>query len=267
MGPRDRRAHVTSGDLSRIGVKDRRDDEPRTGAPHLVPAALALCVAVACWVFWGRLSSCGASLDTPETQIRKALAAQTRAQVPDVYGFRAGGTLELTSLRFEDVAPLVERDRAVVVAMLTAQGRAAWRDQAASVSYVGRERFHMKPCSIVLWCGEGDQFDGLRGVLLALFRRLDAVQAGDAQAYARLLSEGYQDLGEDRARAERRLSGEASRGPAPVRVAGWQIRVEREHAEVGEDLETSAAGGEALRQRRVYRLRREGSRWLFVGGV
>ena len=121
-------------------------------------------------------------MDAPETQIRKALLQQTRAHLDDVYGFRAGGTVELVDVRYADVTPDVQGGDAVVVAMLSADGRAVWRDQDARLAYVGRERFHMKPCSIALWCGEGDQFDRLRGVLLALFRRHDAWQGRDMAA-------------------------------------------------------------------------------------
>jgi hypothetical protein len=232
-----------------------------------VPGTLALAAAALAWLGWGRLASCAGSLESPETQIRKALTAQTRAQVDDVYGFRAGGTVELSPVRFEDVAPEVQGGRATVVAMVSAEGRAAWRDQAAAVVYLGRERFHMKPCAIALWCGEGDQFDRLRGVLTALFRRHDAWQTRDPEAYGRLLAPSYQDRGEDRAAAAARLARTLAVDPPRARVLGWQIRVERDQAEVGEDVELAQAGGERRRERRLYRLARQGERWLFVAGV
>lgn len=267
-GRRPERRATTPGDLSRLGA---RPEGPlataRSGAPYLVPAGLALVAAVAAWLSWGRLESCGAALATPETQVRRALAAQDRAHLDDVYGFRSGGTLELHPLRFDDVAPLVEGGRATVVAMLTAQGRAAWRDQRAEVSYLGRERFHMRPCSIAGWCGEGDQFDRLRGVLAALLRRHDAIATGDAEAFARLLAPGYADRGEDRAGAERRLRRELAGPPPRVRVVAWQIRVERDRAEVGEDREVAAAGSPPRRERRVSTLVREDARWLFLAGA
>jgi hypothetical protein len=240
-----------------------------------VPAGLALAAAVAAWLFWGRLASCGASLETPETQIRKALANQGRAHFGDAYGFRAGGTVELHSTRFEDVAPSIEErrgegrgeGRAVVVAMLSAEGRVVWHDQDAKLTYLGRERFHMKPCSLALWCGEGDQFDRLRGVLSVLFRRHDAMERRDPEAYGRLLSARYRDRGQDRADTERRLERELSGPPAHIRVTAWQIRIEREGAEVGEDLEIAAPGQEPRRERHLYRLVQESERWVFVGGV
>ena len=237
------------------------------GAPHLVPAVFALACAVAAWLSWGRLASCGTALERPETQVRKALGQQDRALLADVYGFGAGGTVELHGVRFEDVVPSVEKGRATVVAMLSAQGRVTWRDQETALSYLGRERFHMRPCSIALWCGEGDQFERLRGVLTVLFRRQDALRLGDAEAHSRLLSPRYADRGEDRAHAQVRLARELSPG-RQARVTAWQIRIERDEAEVGEDREVVPPNQPARRERHVYRLEREeGGRWAFTGGV
>ena len=110
----------------------------------------------------------------------------------------------------------------------------AWRDQDAKLAYLGRERFHMRRCPGALWCGEGDEFDRLRGVLLALIRRHDAMLPGSR---------------------------------SPVRVLEWQIRVERLAAEVGEDVDVDGPGAEPRRERHVYRLRLEGDRWAFSGGA
>lgn len=260
------RTRTSSGDLGRIGVRGRREREGRAGSPYLVPAGLALLAALAAWLSWGRLVSCGASLGAPETQIRRALSAQQRAHLDDVYGFHAGGTVELYQTRYEDVVPLVEGSRATVVAMLTAEGRVVWRDQEAKLVYIGRERFHMKPCAIAGWCGEGDQFERLRGVLLALFRRQDALGQRDAAALARLMAppEGAPAAAPG---APDRLDGALATPPSRVRVTAWQIRVERDQAEVGEDLELTAPGAPARKERRLLRLLRLGERWLFAGGM
>lgn len=261
-GSRGGRERTSTGDLSRIGVKERTPPWRGSGAPYLVPAILALAAAVAAWVFSGRLASCGAALESPETQIRKALANQSRAHLDDVYGFHAGGTVELHAVRFDDVAPLVEKGRATVVAMLTAEGRAVWRDQQATLSYLGREQFHMKPCSIALWCAEGDQFARLRGVLLALFRRRDALERRDPDALGRLLSPRRAPVD-----AVARLAEEPSGSGVGERVLGWQIRIERDGAEVGEDVEVVRGGAGPRRARHLYRLERAGERWLFVDGA
>lgn len=240
----------------------------RSGAPYLVPAAVALLVGLGLWAGRHRLASLGAVVESPDTQIRRALASQVRAHLDEVYGFRAGGTVELSAVRYRDVTTSVEGERATVVAVLDAEGRVVWRGGAASLSYLGRERFHMRPCSIALWCAEGDQFERLRGVLLLLFRRADAFEARDPGAYAPLLSERYQDRGLDRAGILRRLRGDLRAGlPASERLLGWQIRVDRETAEVGEDFELSLAGREPKPLRARYRLLFEESRWRIAGGL
>ena len=109
-----RQRRTSTGDLSRIGARSPDRAERRSGAPYLVPTSLALVAAVAVWASWGRLASCGTSLDAPETQLRKALAQQTRAHLADVYGFRGGGTVELFDVRFADVTPTVDRTDASV---------------------------------------------------------------------------------------------------------------------------------------------------------
>jgi hypothetical protein len=251
--------------LPRSGRRSRR-----LGAPFLVPTALALLAAVAAWAWRDRLLSSGSGLspESPDTQIRRALQAQTRAQLDDVYGFRAGGTAELVPVRFRDVVTSVEGQRATVVAMLDAEGRVTWRDHAADLSYLGRERFHMRPCRIALWCGDGDQFERLREVLRLLFRRLDAFQARDAAAYGALVSGGYQDRGLDRRALLQRVAADFRHGPrADVRVLAWQVRVERDRGEVGEDYQIAVEGRAPVRLRALFRLEREGERWVFAGGL
>ncbi len=240
----------------------------RSGAPYLFPLALALLAAVAAWTWRDRLVSLGASLESADTQIRKALANQSRARLDDVYGFHAGGTAELAPVRYRDIVTTEAGGRAAVVAVLDAEGRVAWRDESASLSYLGREQFHMRPCSIALWCAEGDQFDRLRGVLLLLFRRADAFNARDAAAYGRLVAADYRDQGLDRAALLARIGEDFRRGPpARVRIRGWQIRVERDTADVGEEyaLEIGAQPPRALRAR--YRLEREGKSWRIATGL
>ncbi len=247
---------------------DRRSR--RLGAPYLIPAAVALAAAAAAWIWRDRIFSAESALspESPDTQIRRALQAQTRAQLDDVYGFHAGGTAELKPVRFRDVVTSVEGQRATVVAMLDAEGRVVWRDQAANLSYVGRERFHMRPCRIALWCGDGDQFERLREVLRLLFRRLDAFQARDAAAYAALVSERYQDRGLDRRALLARVAADFRGGPpAAIRVLAWQIRVERDRAEVGEDYQLAVGGRAPARLRALFRLEREGERWVFAAGL
>ncbi len=140
--------------------------------------------------------------------------------------------------------------------------------ETAALSYLGREQFHMRPCNIALWCAEGDQFSRLRGVLRTLFRRLDAVQARDPAAYAALVADDYRDGATDRAALLGRIRRELGAGAPPaVRVLGWQVRVDRDGAEVGEDQEVAGPGGEPRRARARYRLERSGDRWTFASGI
>jgi len=260
----------------------RRRVSFRSGAPYLVPVLVAGAAALAAWFWRAEILDAGSglSLQSPENQIRQALAHQDRAHLEDVYGWRAGGTLELTSVRYSevvpDVAPEVVPDvkggRATVVAQLDAEGRAVWRDQAAAVSYLGRERFHMKPCNIALWCAEGDQFARLRAVMRTLFRRLDAARAGDAAAQVALAADDYREGATDRAGLEARLRRDAASPRPGLRVRAWQIRADRDVAEVGEDYEEAEAGAgregrEARPLRARYRLERRGERWVFAAGL
>jgi hypothetical protein len=237
----------------------------RVGAPYLVPVALALAAAGALWLGWGRLGAIGVSLEPPETQVRRALAQQTRAHLEDVYGFKSGGTAELAPVRFADVSVQASVGRAEVVAVLEAEGRVAWRDEAARLVYVGRERFAMTPCSIALWCADGRQFDRLRGVLTTLFRRVDAFNARDAGAYARLVSDRY-DGGKGALLA--RLAPDLAAEPAArMRVLAWQVRVERERAVVGEDYELRLGDGAPRTLRARFELASDGDRWTIVSGL
>ena len=247
----------------------RRRFRFRTGAPYLVPFLAASVAAAAAWYWRADLMDAGsaATLQSPETQVRQALAAQGRAHLEDIYGWKAGGTLELVPVRYEEVVPDVEGNRATVVAVLDAEGKAVWRDQSATVSYIGREQFHMKPCKIALWCAEGDQFARLRAVLRTLFRRLDGARGGEPAAVLGLAAEDYRDGVTDRAALEGRLRRELASPRPDLRVKSWQIRVERDAAEVGEDYEAAEGSGDVRHRRARYRLERRGERWVFTAGL
>jgi hypothetical protein len=239
------------------------------GAPYLVPAGLALVAALVVGSSWDSLRACGrVAVSSPDTQVREALAAQRRAALPDVYGFRAGGVARLDELRYADVQVGVSDGKARVVAVVEASGRVVWGDEDAGVSYIGREAFGMAPCTAAGWCADGEQFARLRGVLATLFRREDAVNAGDVEAHVRLLSDAYREPGGKEAAAAR-LRAERAADPAArprVRVAAWQIRVERDGATVGEDHDLVTADGATARRRTVLVLAREGERWRIVSG-
>jgi hypothetical protein len=247
----------------------RRARAAPTGAPYLVPLALAVVAALLLWRYWDRIAGADLAISAagPETQIREALRHQERAQLDEVYGFKSGGTAELLPVRYADVAVSVEGDRARVLAVVEAEGRVTWRDERAALTYVGREAFGMTRCSIALWCGDGQQFARLRGVLTALFRREDAFNGRDAAAHGRIVSDAYAGAGGKPAllaRISRDLAGGAA---ARARVLGWQVRVERDRAEVGEDSEVRIGDGPPERRRARYVLALQGERWLFVDGL
>lgn len=250
-----------------MDVARRRERAARVGAPHLVPSGLALAAAALAWLSWGELRACGrAAVTSPETQVREALAAQRHAALPDVYGFRAGGTAQLRDVRYGDVQVAVEDGKARVVAVVEAEGRVVWREEQARLGYIGREAFTLSPCTAAGWCADGQQFARLRGVLAVLFRRADALAAGDVDAHARLVSERFAEAGgKASAVARLRAAAEESAG-GTVRVLGWQIRVERDTASVGEDLELERPGAPSEARRAVYGLALEGAHWRIVSG-
>jgi hypothetical protein len=165
------------------------------------------------------------------------------------------------------VAVSAQGERAEVVAVLEAEGRVAWREEAATVAYIGRERFAMSPCRIWLWCADGRQFAGLRAVLTALFRRQDAFNGRDPEAYARLLSDRYEGEGGKQALLGRLRADLGSGPPARMRVVAWQVRVERDRALIGEDYTIAVGDAPPRTLRARYEMAREGERWAIVSGL
>jgi hypothetical protein len=94
-----------------------------------------------------------------------------------------------------------------------------------------------------------------------------------------LAADDYLDGATDRSGLAARLRQESGAPRPGLRVKAWQIRVDREGAEVGEDYEEAVSGGlpggvsgtadstasRPLRAR--YRLERRGERWVFVAGL
>lgn len=249
----------------------RRALEGRPGAPYLFPVALSLLVLAAGWWLKDAAPSLAGAAAAPDEQVRRALAGLTSARLEDVYGHGAGGLAELQALRFGDVTVAVDGEgaaaRARVVAMAEGTGRLAWRDQVVPLAYVGREAFTMRPCRFAGWCAEGEALGELRPVLRLLFRRLDAFNGRDAAAYGRLVAEGYRGEG-GRGAVLARLARDLGAGPpATLSVTGWQIRVERDEAIVGEDERLVVGAGPAVALRARLRLVREAGRWVIAEGL
>jgi hypothetical protein len=247
----------------------RRVLASRLGAPHLVPTALALLAALGGWLLFreggpGRAAARRA-VTSPETQVREALAHQTRARLGDVYGYAAGGIVLLDPVRYADVAVEVAGRRANVLAVVEASGEVSWRDGQAKLVYVGREPFAMEPCNAAGWCADGAQFAKLRAALATVFRRLDAFRRGDLEIYGRIVSDRYE--GGKGALLARLREDLPAAGERRLDVKAWQIRVERDTAIVGEDYELALGGAAPQPLRARYQLRWEDGRWRIVSGL
>lgn len=134
------------------------------------------------------------SVASPEREVREALARLD----PAALRAAGGAALALERLSFADVAVSPEGSRALVIAFVEAEGRAALGGASPAVAYRGREVFVVERCPSARWCLAGGALPALSGVVGALA---------------------------------------ALPRPDGARVVAWQIRVERETASVGEDYE------------------------------
>jgi hypothetical protein len=150
--------------------------------------------------------------------------AVARLDRPRVDALPGGAAAELAAVRYSEPAISVDGARATVAAMVDAEGRVIRGGEVIALRYLGRERFHLRACAQG-WCAEEDELARLRGVLAALVGR------------------------------ERR--------PEEGRATAWQVRVERDRAEVGEDR-VGAGGGAS---RRVLELAPDGERWTLRAGA
>ncbi len=135
-----------------------------------------------------------------------------------------GARVALAHASFSDVAVSADGPTALVVAMVQADGRVRLAGAEPSLAYVGREAFRMERCPASRWCLAPDALAGLRGVVAALA---------------------------------------AAPRPEGARPVAWQVRVDRDGAEAGEDYEEAEAG--ATRRLRALRaLARDGARWRLL---
>jgi hypothetical protein len=140
---------------------------------------------------WAVLLAC--SVASPATEIREALAHAAPLEV-------AAGDARIGVARasFADVAVSLDGARALVVAVVDADGRVRTGGRDVRLSYLGREALEMERCPGRRWCSVGPALPALGGVVEAL------------------------------------LAARSAPGRTPV---AWQIRVERDRATVGEDAE------------------------------
>jgi hypothetical protein len=227
-----------------------------------VVAALAL----AAWTVAGSHRELRAWLEGPEAGVRRALVA-VPLPVALAIGER-GGALRLDRLRLRDPLVTLRDGRAEVVAVADAEGALAWRDRPVAVSYLGRERLVLVRRPGAGWTVEGSPVPRLTALLATLSRRADAFEDGDAEAYRPLVDDGYRGAEEGKAALLRRLASDLGARPrAHLRPLAWQVRIERETAQVGEDYEIAVGGRPARRLRARLDLREEGGRWRFTEGL
>jgi hypothetical protein len=146
--------------------------------PALLAAALVAC-----------------SVASPETEVKDALARLGSVEL----GAGGPASVRLERTRFGDVAVSMDGPRALVLAVVEADGRVGGGD-GPSLAYVGREAFTMERCPRLGWCIDRGGLPALRGVVAAL---RDAPREAGA------------------------------------RVVAWQVRVERNEAIAGEDYEVA----------------------------
>ncbi|HEX9400601.1 MAG TPA: hypothetical protein VF912_10875 [Anaeromyxobacter sp.] len=135
------------------------------------------------------LLSC--SVASPATEVKEALARAAPLEVD-----AGGARIAIARAVFADVAVSVDAGRALVVAVVDADGRVSTGGSEVRVGYVGREAFEMERCPRTRWCAAGAPLPALAGVVEALA---------------------------------------AAPRPDGRRPVAWQIRVERDRATVGED--------------------------------
>ncbi len=158
---------------------------------------------------------------SPETQVRESLAGERRLEP---FG-PAGARVALDRVRFMDVTVSMDGPRALVVAMVEADGRARVASGEAALAYVGRESFPMERCGRAAWCIADGTLPALRDAVGALA---------------------------------------AAPRPPGTRILAWQIRGERDRATAGEDYAGEAASAEPRRLRRQWELARGRDGWSAV---
>lgn len=229
-------------------------------------AAAALALVTAAWL--GRAWRSGIDLRGllagPEAQARAALLGLRTARLEGLAGV---GAAQLDRLRLAELQVSAAGGEARALAVAEAEGTVDWPGGRAALSYVGREAITLRPCGLGRWCPAGPPLPALAGVLEVLLRRALAFERRDPAGYALLISDAYAGPGGKAALLSRLAEDLGRAPPAALRILGWQIRVERDRAVVGEDYELALGGAAPARLRARFALTREGERWLIVDGL
>lgn len=226
----------------------------------------AAAIAAGGWLALRGTGALRSMVESPETGIRRALAKDDERAPRAVPGVDA--TLRLERIGFKDLLVTVSDGGAQVVAVADGDGSATWRGHEIGVSYVGRERVSMIPCRERGWCRAGEPAPRLSSLLALLVRRAAAFDDADPAPYRELVAADYRGPEGGRAALLERVAADLAAKPrAHLRPIAWQIRIERDTAQVGEDYELRVGAGDGRRLRARLSLRDEGGRWWITGGL
>lgn len=226
-------------------------------------AAAVLAVAFAAWLASGGAAVFHSRLESPETGIRRALAAQGAEPIS-----AAGAEGRIERLRFTDLLVAADGARAEVVAVADAEGTVAWRGLEVRLTYLGRERFAMVRCPGAGWCAEGSRLPRLTALLSVVARRAGAIDDGRPGEYRSLVSDAYRGPEGGKPELLRRLAADLGAPPrARYAPRAWQVRIERDTAQVGEDYAIGLGTGPMRPLRARLDLREQGGAWLITGGL
>lgn len=229
-------------------------------------SAAAAIAALGAWLALGGPAWLRSRLESPETGIRRALAGPGASGSRPIPGTDAA--LRLDRLRFADLVVTAREEGAGAVAVADLEGAVAWRGREIALASVGVERFTAARCAPAGWCAEAGGLPRLAALLAVLLHRADAFDEADAARYRPLVSDGYRGPEGGKAELLRRLAADLGASPrARLRPLAWQIRIERETAQVGEDFEVEVGAAKPRRLRARLELRDEGGRWRITGGL
>ena len=240
----------------------RRDEASRRRRPR---SRLTLqSPPVRAFAFLGLLSlcSCAGACEPvlgPEGEIAHFLETQRGGTTIAIAG---GGTLALSSLKFDRLLVKPEGDGFTAVATFDAEGI---YDGQTRVSYLGLERapFVRRDGH---WVPRTSPVPALEEIVGLLAARRAAIAKGDASALEPLVAKGFQDprLSREAALAQAR---ERASQPATTSAVAWIVRVERDGAQVSEESESPGADGKPRKSQARFDLKREDGRLKIFAGL
>lgn len=205
------------------------------------------------------LASCGGCepVTGPEIEIARILEAQSKGATIAVPG---AGTLALSKVRFDRVLVKPEGEGFTAVATVDADGAL----DGMAVGYLGLERVPFVRRG-AQWVPKTSLLPALVEVASLLAERHSALRRHDATAIERLVAHGWSDRRLSREEALSQMRDRVRDASGDERAVRWIIRIEREGAEVLEELDR--ATGTSGRGQVRFQLGREEGRFRFVAGL